>query len=208
VAYGGPSKAAEFAFTGWSLSGITLFQTGTPFSVVNNGSPNGVSVLDNAGLLIGGSADSYADVNPHPSACTIAFPSVDINHEPGTFAPIRGNPCLFQAPRGLTQGNTGRNFLNNPNRTNFDVALLRTFKTPFETNLQFRAEAFNVFNHTQFITYDANRGNTAANTVSCYGDADTNYSAGAASCLTGNAFLRPIEAHRPRTLQFGLKFEF
>ena len=49
------------------------------------------------------------------------------------------------------------------------------------------------------------------NIVSCYAGAD--YSAGfkgsgGADCVTGASFLHPLNAHRPRTMQFGLKFSF
>jgi len=36
-------------------------------------------------------------------------------------------------------------------------------------------------------------------------DAD---SAGDPSCLVGSAFLHPVDAHRARTMQFGLKYDF
>ena len=203
--YTGPSQLTRLALENWSLSTIALFQTGNPFSVVNNQSPNGVSVLDNAGLLIGGTADSYADRAVKGAPCQNVPSHMQVA---GTFGPRLGDLCAFQAPRGLTQGNTGRNYLNNPSRTNFDVAFFRNFKTIHESTIQFRAEVFNVFNHTQFILYDPNKGNTAANTISCYGDITAGFLAGATSCEAGNGFLRPIEAHRPRTMQFGLKIEF
>jgi hypothetical protein len=189
----------------WSLSGITLFQTGTPFSVINSGSRDGsISVLDNAGLALGEGADSYPDAITPPPGNSCSRLS-----DPGTFGPLLGNSCRFVAPRGLTQGNAGRNYLNNPSRTNFDMALLKDFKMWHETSLQFRAEAFNIFNHTQFILYDPNRGNTSSNTISCHGADTTGYSAGASSCAAGgNGFLHPVAAHRPRTVQFGLKLQF
>ncbi len=107
---------------------------------------------------------------------------------------------------GLTFGDAGRNFMNNPNRLNFDVALLKHFKITEGSNLEFRAEAFNVFNHTQFRIYDPDKGNTGSNTITCYGGA--NNSAGDPSCLEGSSFLHPVDAHRPRTMQFGLKYNF
>ena len=125
-----------------------------------------------------------------------------------SIGPAILNPGAFAAPhgRGLTFGNAGRNFLNNPGRLNFDVSLLKHFRITEGSTLEFRAEAFNVFNHTQFIIYDPDRGNQANNTVNCYGGVDN--SAGDSSCLKGSAFLHPIEAHRPRTMQFGLKLSF
>jgi hypothetical protein len=202
--YGGPSKPARLLLGGWSVSGITTYQSGTPFSVVNGASNTGISVLDNAGLALGLGADSYPDF-AQDSRCVLPQ-----GHIKNTVGPLVANPCMFVAPRGLTQGSAGRNSINNPARTNFDVTLLKDFPigSNEQHNLQFRVEAFNLFNHTQFIMFDPVKGNTASNTISCYGDATSNYSAGAPSCLTGNGFLHPVEAHRPRTLQLGLKLRF
>ncbi len=96
--------------------------------------------------------------------------------------------------------------MNNPTRLNFDVTALKHFKITEGSNLEFRVETFNLFNHTQFRIYDPDLGNTGSNTISCYGG--QNNSAGDASCLAGNAFLHPVDAHRSRTMQFGLKYSF
>jgi Carboxypeptidase regulatory-like domain/TonB-dependent Receptor Plug Domain len=195
------SHWAHIVEDGWELSGITIYQTGTPFSVINGGSSTGISVLDNAGVANGTGAGSYPDVigNPHQAA-----PFGGNNKE--SIGPILANPAAFGAPEGLTFGNAGRNFMNNPSRLNFDVALLKHFKITEGSNLEFRVEAFNVFNHTQFRIYDPDKGNTGSNTITCYGGADN--SAGDPSCLVGNSFLHPVDAHRPRTMQFGLKYNF
>jgi len=195
------SRLAHALQDGWELSGITLFQTGTPFSVINGGSSTGISVLDNAGAANGTGAGSYPDVigNPYKAA-----PFGGNNYQ--SFGPILGNPAAFAAPEGLTFGNAGRNFMNNPSRLNFDVALLKHFKITEGSNLEFRMEAFNVLNHTQFRIYDPDKGNTGSNTIACY--AGVNNSAGDPSCLAGNSFLHPVDAHRPRTLQIGVKYFF
>jgi hypothetical protein len=189
---------------GWQLSGITTYQSGTPFSVINNAGSSGIGVLDNAGVANGVGAGSYPDVVKNPEAP--AFTS-----NASSFGPLLANPNEFVAPRGLTFGDAGRNVLNNPNRLNFDMSLLKHFPIREASELEFRAEAFNVFNHTQFRIYNPDLGNTGSNTVSCYGGSD--YSAGAyfpggVDCLDGNAFLHPVDAHRPRTLQLALKFSF
>ena len=194
-------------FRNWVLSGITVYQSGNPFTIVNGASDSGISVLDNAGLALGLGADSYPDLAPRATTCYTPPAR-------GTFGPVLGNRCRFEAPRGLTQGDAGRNSMYNPGRTNFDWALLRDFKVWGERTLQFRAEAFNIFNTTQFRIYDPIKGNTASNTVSCYGPWDSVYtvgvsfSAGAPDCSVGNGFLRPVDAHRSRTIQLGLKFNF
>jgi len=195
---------------GWEYSGITTFQSGTPFSVINGGSAaTGISVLDNAGVANGTGAGSYPDLVPNinrlggPANTPIPF----------TFGPLLGNPNEFAAPEGLTFGNTGRNFMNNPRRLNFDMALLKHFHTSEGTSLEFRAEAFNIFNHTQFRIFNPDKGNNANNEISCYGGATStagyiDAAPGGTNCLEGNSFLRPIDAHRPRTVQFGFKFFF
>lgn len=205
----GSSKVLKTALDGWGLSGITLFETGTPFTVVNGGSPGGISVLDNAGVDNGVGAGSYPDLSGISAHSRPPAGGTNGSSE----GPLLLNPAAFVAPRGLTFGNAGRNSLNNPSRWNFDTTLQKTFALPWEgTTLEFRAEAFNVFNHTQFRIYNPTLGNQANNTASCYaGSAASGYSAagdGQTDCLTGKSFLHPIDAHRPRTMQFGLKFAF
>ena len=217
------SRLGHTLLAGWELSGITTLQSGTPFSVINGASsggiygasgsevtaiansaapiPAGISVLDNAGVANGVGAGSYPDVIGNPY---VRPPYGATN--PNSIGPALFNAQAFAAPTGLTFGNAGRNFMNNPHRVNFDVSLLKHFKVTEGTTLEFRAEGFNVFNHTQFVVYDPDKGNQANNTISCYGG--VNNSAGDPSCLAGSSFLHPIEAHRPRTMQFGLKLAF
>ncbi len=188
----------------WELSGITAYQTGSPFSVVNAGSATGTGAADNAGVGNAIGLGSYPDRvgNPHG-----VKPNVAINGS--NFGPLLLNPAAFAAPRGLTFGNSGRNALNNPARTNFNMSLLKHFPLSGERNVEFRTEVYNVFNHTQFRIYDPTHpGNTGNNIVNCYGDVTTAYSAGADSCVAGNSFLHPVDAHDPRIMQFGLKLAF
>jgi len=202
----GVSRFARLVGDGWQWSGITSYQSGTPFSVINNAGTAGIGVLDNAGVANGVGAGSYPDVIPHFHG---SLPAAGNNAS--SFGPLLLNPDEFVAPRGLTFGDAGRNFLNNPSRLNFDMSLLKHFVIREGSEIEFRAEAFNIFNHTQFRIYNPDLGNTGSNTISCYGGA--NYSAGAyfpggADCLTGSAFLHPVDAHRPRTLQLALKYSF
>jgi len=188
---------------GWELSGVTLFQSGTPYTVINSSGNTGISLTDNAGVSSGlGIAASYPDV-------VAGAPKPSNNSQ--SFGRLLGNPSEFVAPRGLTFGDAGRNFLNNPSRLNFDVTLAKHFKIREGAQAEFRAEAFNIFNHTEFRVYDPdNPGSTGNNVVSCY--AGPSYSAGfkdsAGDCVTGASFLHPLDAHRPRTIQFGLKLGF
>ena len=171
---------------GWQLSGIVTFQTGTPFSVTDG--------LYNAGVGNGVGTGSYLSVNGvNPNSVPAG-----LNNQPGVVGPLLYNPNAFIAPQGLTFGDAQRNILNNPSRTNFDMGLYKHFAFTESKAFEFRAEAYNVFNHTQF--YGINSG------TSCF--AGPNNSAGDSSCLANSNFLRPGAAHLPRILQLGLKFLF
>src|SRR5262249_22148191 len=158
------SPVARALLDDWQFSGIIVFQTGTPFSVINGGSPGGTGVSDNAGVAnyfgTGSYADCIADPYRHlPHSATVAQ----------TIGPIIDSPTAFVAPRGLTFGNCGRNSLHNPSRINFNLSLLKHFKVFGERDLEFRAEGFNIFNHTQFRVYDPSHpGNTGNNIIGCY----------------------------------------
>jgi hypothetical protein len=191
--------------SGWQISGITTFQTGTPFSVVNGGGSNGTGTADNAGVGNGLGIGSYVDVigSPHGVKPVVASSGANVG-------PLLLNPGAYSAPRGLTFGDSGRNSLNNPSRINFNAALLKHGKLFHERlDVEFHVESFNIFNHTQFRIYDPSHpGNTGNNVVNCYGDISTFYSAGASGCLVGNSFLHPVDAHDPRILQLALKAAF
>jgi hypothetical protein len=201
------SSTSKFLLDGWQFSGIVINQTGTPFSAINGGSSGGTGVSDNGGVANYFGTGSYADCVASP------YTHVEFGKNVAqTFGPLIYNPAAFVAPRGLTFGDCGRNSLKNPRRTNFNLSLLKRFKVFGERDLEFRAEGFNIFNHTQFRIYDPSHpGNTGNNVIGCYGGASVNYSAGGGGgtdCRTGNSFLHPVDAHDPRILQFGLKFSF
>jgi hypothetical protein len=188
---------------GWQWSGITVYQSGIPFSVINTPTSQ-VSTADNAGVANGigiFSLQSYPDIAGDPNGKP---PAASTNGS--TIGPLLGNPTAFAAPRGLTFGDAGRNSINNPSRWNFDMSAFKNFKTGEWANWQFRVEAFNIFNHTQFELFNPAKGNQPNNEITCYGGA--NYTAGDPSCLAGSAFLHPVDAHRPRTLQLALKLTF
>jgi Carboxypeptidase regulatory-like domain len=180
------SGVAHTLLGGWSYSGVATISSGTPFSVLYT--------TDNAGVGNGLGSASYMDI--------IADPKAGLS-QAGLPAPLFYNPAAFAVPRGLTFGDSGRNSLRNPDRVNFDMALLKHFAVTERTSLEFRVEAFNVFNHTQWgaIAGDAGSGagNNSSGTNVLTGDATGDIAAGA---------LQPNIAHSPRILQFGLKFLF
>jgi hypothetical protein len=160
---------AHHALGGWTYSGITSIQTGTPFSVTFSGFSDNAGVSNGAGF-------TYADLVGNPKS------AIPVGCALQATGPQLYNPCAFAAPRGLTFGDAGRNILRIPRTTNFDMSLAKSFKFNESTGFQFRAEAFNIFNHTQWN--------------------------GVSNDQAASDFLHPTGAHRARTLQFGLKFLF
>ena len=193
---------------GWQWSGITLIQSGSPFSVYNEGL---LATADNAGVGNGFStAQSYPDLIGNPkqgvSSSALAGPL-------SGFGPLLYNPDVFVLPTGLTFGDAGRNILRNPWRTNFDMALIKHFPVTEGKYFEFRAEAFNVFNHVEYTWLGGDAGSAAdnsgrgtnSNEIACYGGA--NNSAGDPSCA-GSSYLRSAGTHLPRIMQLALKFIF
>jgi Carboxypeptidase regulatory-like domain len=173
---------------GWHWSGLFTAQSGTPFSVVAN---TGNGLIPGAGVGNGTGTNAFANLIGNPNAAP------PITNAANVIGPLLFNPAAFAAPTGLTFGDAGRNILNIPGRWNLDTGLFKNFAVNERAGFQFRAEAFNVFNHTQW--------NGINNGISCYGG--SNNSAGDASCLD-QSFLHPSGAHNPRILQLALKFVF
>jgi hypothetical protein len=62
------------------------------------------------------------------------------------------NPAGYIVPVSGTYGNAGRNSLVGPGLASLDASLKKTTALSEKTSLQFRAELFNVLNHTNFGT--------------------------------------------------------
>ena len=168
---------------GWQASGIVSYQTGTPFSVIVS--------TDNAGVANGNGSAARAD--------RIGDPEAGVTQSPDQLGPQIYNPNAFAPPRGLTFGDSGRNSLNNTHWTNFDMALFKHFKITDTMGFEFRAEAFNIFNHTQWRPIAGDSGSAASN----LGESNNTFSLNPA-----DGFLQATDAHNPRILQLGAKFMF
>ncbi len=178
---------------GWQWSGIVSASTGTPFSVVNG------TFGDNAGVGSGDGTGSYVDLIGNPNS----NPGVPV----GSVGPYAYNPAAFAQPTALTFGNVGRNFLRNGSFTNFDMALFKHFVIHEQIALEFRAEAFNIFNHTAFAPIAGGSGGIGGNFSSGTNTFDCSGPLGS-SCVGNADFLNYGSAFNPRILQLGLKFLF
>jgi hypothetical protein len=124
--YALPFKANRLV-SGWQLSGIWSMHSGSPFSPTD-----GVNITLN-------SANVRPNLNPGCPADTSI----------GTVAHWFNASCYsLQAP--TTIGNAGRNTIFGPNFRNLDMALLKDTKITERFTLQFRAEFFNLANHSNY----------------------------------------------------------
>ena len=149
---------------GWSLGGVLSAQTGQPFSVLA-GQDNS---LTGVGL-------DRADLSGDPSRAARTDPNRD---------PVREwfNTKAFAHSAPGAFGNSGRNILFGDSLSSVDMSLIKDFRFYLENSIQFRAEAFNLLNHTNF-NLPANR-------------------------ITQATFGRITAAQDPRILQFALKLRF
>jgi hypothetical protein len=148
---------------GWQISGISTFQTGPPVTVTYPG--------DNVGAGVGNvRPDLIGDANAGAKTVNEWF-----------------NTSAFAAPAAMTWGTEGRNIVYRPGRNNWNISLAKSFTgipvgTKEGAQIQFRAEFFNAFNHTQ------------------YQNVDTNYAS--------SNFGKVTSTWDARRIQFGLRFVF
>lgn len=139
---------------GWSLYPIFSWRTGFPLAV-NAGFPAdptdpgpsgaGDAYLANADLT----TSSVQIFNPKQPQ-TINGVTANYWFNPNDFATPPGDGEPHAAGTG-TYGTLPRNAFRGPGQTNLDIAVAKTFAFGERWKAEFRLEAFNVFNHTEFI---------------------------------------------------------
>jgi hypothetical protein len=152
---GGPKRLTN----GWGISGITRFATGLPVTMVET---DDQSLL---GTAFGGPIPLAVDTpnlvgplgitNPRTSATKLQY-----------FSPAAFGPSALGE-----EGDARRRFFHGPGINNWDMALLKNTTLTESINLQFRAEFFNIWNHTQFLGPSGVTGftGTGAATASSFG---------------------------------------
>jgi hypothetical protein len=131
----------------WSISGITTFQSGTPYTVQNgfdrnnDGNANDRPDIGNPFAPL----DTRAQISG-PGSCSSGY----LN--PDTGGCVTPSDVHFVEGKGLPNSRTvGRNTLLAGGTNNWDVTLAKIFPIREKKRLEFRWEAFNVFNHRQFV---------------------------------------------------------
>ena len=171
---------------GWQVSSIIRFQSGAPFTVSAN-----VNGFGNQELTGSYTEPSRARVIGNPYAGTSHDPYHRLN--PAAFAaPVAGDPGI---------GQEGANQFTGPGTNNTDLTLQKEFKVKERYNFQLRADAFNVFNHTQF--------NGINSTINFDGPGSTNFTNPAANNPSQyNGFGSVSAANDPRIVQLTGRFTF
>lgn len=116
-------------FEGWQLTGIATIHSGTPFNVGDG--------FDQAGT---GNIFAYDRPNLNPGCTAGNIITGNVNQ---WF-----NPGCFSLPPVGELGNFGRDVLTGPFFWNIDFSTIKNTKLSERFTLQFRAEFFNIFNHT------------------------------------------------------------
>jgi hypothetical protein len=178
------------ALTGWAVSGITILQSGAPFSVTDSGAgtaflgpgltpgtlggqlASGGSI--SAGLTSGGTHDRVNNGYLNPANFTTA-PPLD--------AALGGDGVV------TAFGNLGRNIYRGPGQQNWDFSLIKNFKITERQQLRFTTDFFNIWNHVNF-------GNPSINDVETIS-------------LPNSSFGRIFSTvGTPRLIQFSLRYAF
>jgi hypothetical protein len=170
---------------GWTLAAIGTFESGFPFSPQLGYNPTG-------------SGDTRNPVRPNrnPDFTGSVYTS-------GTTAERVAqwfNPAAFAAPAYGTVGNLGRDTLVGPASQDVDLSLTKATRVTERIQAQFRAEFFNVLNHT-------NLGTPAEMVFASGPTQGTVTNQGAAVALSPTAGV-VTSAGTSRQLQFGVKVLF
>jgi hypothetical protein len=137
--------------TGWSLSGTSRFSTGFPVTMYN---PTDSSLLGTFGNGVNNDLVDTPVFTPG---------SLQVHTNPRDGQPAF-NTSLFSLPALGQFGTSARRFFYGPGVENFDMTLAKQINLNEGKSIQFRLEAFNVFNHAQFYGPAAVDGNISSST--------------------------------------------
>jgi len=159
---------------GWRVAGINTWRTGFAFRTHSSAFPIGFA-NDVPGIFDGDMAAIKTDIHTDPNTGEVQF-----------FAdPVKANGA-FRGPLGLEAGQ--RNNLHGPHLSNTDLSVIKDFKAERFT-IQFRADAFNAFNHTNFALPTANAMDISGATGVDFGTISSTSTS-------------------PRVMQFALRIDF
>jgi outer membrane receptor protein involved in Fe transport len=169
------SRVADLILGGWQLNANVSIQSGLPFNVGYRDSGADRDTGSGRPNLIGDPAPGSGDGQSDPYF---------------NVTPIGSPGSAFGRPASGTFGDMARNELRGPGWWNVDASLFKRFNLKGRTNLEFRVEAQNVFNHVNLGNPNSEVGVPGNNNPS-------------AGFITGVA-----PNHVQRNLQFALRLGF
>jgi hypothetical protein len=173
------------ALGGWTVSGVSQFATGTPFSIATGDDFAGVGP---------GSGSQFWIVNGDPNSGGGNFSS---NASDGSYwfavKNADGTPIFTKPAAGTFSTQHVRNFIYGPGFQNHNLGLLKDFHITERHSIQFRAEAFNWLNHPNLGV-----ATTGANVLDN----------GAGANPTSATFGKILTKNSERNLQFALRYSF
>jgi hypothetical protein len=164
-------------FGGWQVAGTFNWLSGFAYTTVSNAFPTSF-LLNSPATFIGTQSDIAVGVHQDASGAFQMFKD-----------PSRALGA-FRGPLGLEGGT--RNNLRGPAFTQFDMGLAKHFPIGEKYVVEFRADAFNVFNHVNFGLPAAGGGGTG----------------GTADITAPGSFGVITSAGAPRQMQFALRLDF
>jgi hypothetical protein len=145
------SGPASYIIGGWQINTILAIRSGLPINPTN-----------------GANSDTANTGNTTSNVQRVNYVSNPNKGAPHTKA-AWFNPTAFALPANGTFGNAGINSLTGPGYWSDDLSLFKGFSLTEKYRLQFRAEAFDVFNHPNLGYPDTNNngnlGFAGSNTV-------------------------------------------
>jgi len=190
---------AHAALGGWSVSGVTIFQSGTPFSVLDSGAGDAFLGLGSTPLLGASLAPGATVGGGMTSGSTHERLGGYLDPAAFTTAPLLyPTACAAGDSNRCTTGfgDLGRNIYRGPYEQNWDISLIKYFKINERNEVRFTADFFNVWNHANFAN-----------------PAVTDYEAYLAWVNAGNTGNGPFgqivnSTGTPRLIQFSLRWAF
>jgi hypothetical protein len=177
------NKVLKSVVGGWQVSGIVTLQTGEPIHISEGGIQNCAQGANNDPIKCAGSLNGTGNISSIiPNADNRPNVNGSVSY-PKTVKNWFGGSAFSPTVAG-TWGNLPFNSVRGPGRQNWNLALFKSFlfSETRGSRLEFRAEFFNVWNHTEF----QNISNT----------------------FTNGDFGAVTTAHDPREIQLGLKLYF
>jgi hypothetical protein len=177
---------------GWAVSGITIVQSGSPFSVTDSAGGSAFLGLGSTPSTLTGQLASGSTLSSALTSGGIRS-RIDSYLNPAAFttAPqLYPAQCLVDSNFCTTGfGNLGRNVFRGPAQQNWDFSLIKNFNITERQTLRFTTDFFNIWNHANF-------GNPAVNDVETIGVSNSPF--GKITSTVGT----------PRLIQFSLRYAF